>query len=96
MTQRVEGIAEEWDRVQESGSKRKQQTESSSKDTRKKARPSPAETVLSLIMRSRKGIDIATLRKKTGIEGRKMNAIIRGLKRNGKIRSVGRGIYLKA
>ena len=53
-------------------------------------------TVLAIIKRSRKGVDKATLIKKTGFEGRKIGDIIYRLKKQGTIKSAGRGIYVKA
>jgi len=53
-------------------------------------------TVLAIIKRSRKGIDKAALIKKTGFEGRKIGDVIYRLKKQGKIKSAGRGIYVKA
>ena len=53
-------------------------------------------TVLAVIKRSRKGVDVATLRNKTGFEGRKISCIVQRFKRGGKIKSGGRGIYVKA
>ena len=55
-----------------------------------------ADTVLAIIKRSRNGIDEATLRNKTGFEGRKVRDIIYKLKKKGKIKSEQKGIYVKA
>jgi ElaB/YqjD/DUF883 family membrane-anchored ribosome-binding protein len=54
------------------------------------------ETVLAIIKRSRKGVDKATLIKKTRFKGRKIGDVIYRLKKQGKIKSTGRGIYVKA
>ncbi len=53
-------------------------------------------TVLAIIKRSRKGVDKATLIKKTRFKGRKIGDVIYRLKKQGKIKSAGRGIYVKA
>jgi len=63
---------------------------------KKPTRVSASETVLAIIKRSRKGIDKATLRNKTGFEGRKIGDIIYRLKKQGKIKSEPKGIYVKA
>jgi len=42
------------------------------------------------------GGDVATLKEKTGFEGRTVNNVIYRLKKEGKIKSSGRGIYVKA
>ena len=63
---------------------------------KKPTRVSATDTVLAIIKRSRKGVDKTTLKNKTGFEGRKIGDIIYRLKKEGKIRSAGRGIYVKA
>lgn len=57
---------------------------------------SDSDTVLAIVKRYKKGVDGATLRKKTGFEGRKMRDIIYRLKKRGKIKTVDKGVYLKA
>lgn len=64
--------------------------------TKKAANVSASDTVLALIRKSRKGIDTATLRKKTGFDDNKMRGIVYRLKDKGKIKSGGRGVYIKA
>ncbi len=54
------------------------------------------DTVLAIIKRNRKGIDTATLKKKTGFKVRSVENIIYRLKKEGKIKSAGRGLYVKA
>ena len=63
---------------------------------KKPAKLSASGTVLAIIKRSRKGIDTATLEKKTGFKGRKIGDIIYRLKKQGKIKSVRYGLYVKA
>jgi len=55
-----------------------------------------ADTVLSVIKRSRKGVDADTLRKKTGLEGRKIWDITYRLKKQGKINKDRKGLFVKA
>ena len=55
-----------------------------------------ADTVLTIIKKSRKGVDKATLRDKTGFEGRKIRDIIYKLKKQGKIKTEGKGLCVKA
>jgi len=66
------------------------------KATKKPVKVSAAATVLAVIKRSRKGVDVATLRKKTGFESRKISGIVQRFKKEGKIKNSGKGIYLKA
>jgi hypothetical protein len=57
---------------------------------------SSSDTVLVIIKSSRKGVDKATLRNKTGFEGRKIRDLIYRLKKQGKIKTEGKGLYIKA
>jgi len=57
---------------------------------------SDSDMVLAIITRSKRGVDGATLRKKTGFEGRKIRDIVYRLKKRGKIKVEGKGVYLKA
>jgi len=53
-------------------------------------------TVEKIIRRSRKGIDIASLKQKTGFDERKIYNALQRLKKQGKIKNVSRGVYLRA
>lgn len=64
--------------------------------TKKVKSPSATETVLKIIMRSKKGVNTATLQKKTGYNSRKIWDIVHRAGKEGKIKKVGRGIYIKA
>ena len=66
------------------------------KVTKKPVKVSAAATVLAVIKRSRKGVDVATLRKKTGFESRKISGIVQRFKKEGKIKNSAKGIYVKA
>ena len=61
-------------------------------------RPARKETaidaVFGIIKRSRKGIDTASLKDKTGFEGRKIRDLIYRLRKQGRIKTTGRGVYL--
>ena len=63
---------------------------------KKPAKLSASGTVLAIIKRSRKGIDKATLIKKTGFEDRKIRDITYRLSKQGKIKTEPKGIYVKA
>ena len=54
------------------------------------------DTVLGFINRSKKGIDTAALIKKTGFNEKKIHNIVYKLKKQGKVKSEGKGVYLKA
>lgn len=53
------------------------------------------DTVLKIINRSKKGVDTPTLMKKTGFNEKKIHNIVYKLKKQGKVKSAGRGVYVK-
>ena len=54
-----------------------------------------ADTVFGFIKRYRKGVDVSTLMEKTGFNRRKIYDNVKILKKQGKIQSEGRGVYVK-
>jgi len=55
-----------------------------------------AETLFKVIKTHRKGVDISKLKDKTGIDKKIINKIASELRRQGKIKSLRRGFYVKA
>jgi len=53
------------------------------------------EAVLKIINRHRKGIDMSKLKDKAGLDAKKINRIVFQLRREGKIKSLRRGFYVK-
>jgi hypothetical protein len=62
---------------------------------KKPAKATAIDTVFTIIKSSKKGVDPATLRKKTGFDKKKIWNNINMLKKKGKIKSVDRGVYVK-
>ena len=54
------------------------------------------DTVLAVISRSRKGVDVDTIAKKTGFNKKQITNNLYKLKKAGKIKAVSRGVYTKA
>ncbi|MBW1743365.1 MAG: hypothetical protein JRJ47_08030, partial [Deltaproteobacteria bacterium] len=54
------------------------------------------DQVLNIIKRSKKGVDVPTLMKKTGFGETKIRNIVFNATKQGKIKRVGRGIYIAA
>lgn len=54
------------------------------------------EQILQIVRRSRKGVDVPTLKTKTGFQDKKVRNIIFRASKEGKIKKVGRGIYVRA
>jgi hypothetical protein len=64
---------------------------------RKKATAMTAtEQVLKIIGRSRKGVDVPKLKARTGFDDKKVRNIVFRASKEGKIKKVGRGIYVGA
>jgi hypothetical protein len=54
------------------------------------------DKVLSIISRSKKGVNTASLKKKTGFNDSKVRSIVFRLKKAGKVKAVTKGVYVKA
>ena len=66
------------------------------KGTAKKiAKLTAADSLFGIIKRYKKGTDVATLMKKTGFNRRKIYDNVKMLKKKGKIKSAGIGVYVK-
>ena len=78
--------------------KKKPVRKTTAKAPKKKAAspPTAVETLFSIISRSKKGIDVATLMKKTGYDRKKVSNVIYKLGKQGKIKSIDKGVYVKA
>ncbi|MCF8145988.1 MAG: hypothetical protein K9N21_18935 [Deltaproteobacteria bacterium] len=63
---------------------------------RKKAPATATDTVLSIIKRQKKGIDTAALKSKTDLDTKTIRNVIFRLKKQGKIQSTTRGVYMAA
>jgi hypothetical protein len=62
---------------------------------KKIAKLTAADTLFGIIKRFKKGTDVATLMKKTGFNRRKIYDNVKILKKQGKIRAAGIGVYVK-
>ncbi len=98
LTLRTENIVKRLDKLEKPKpvKKAKAKVKAKPKVTKKPVKVSAAATVLAIIKRSKKGVDVATLKNKAGIGSATVNSIIYRLKKKGKIKSGGRGIYVKA
>ncbi len=63
---------------------------------RRTAKLTATDKVLKIISKSKRGVDPPTLRKKTGFDDRKITNILHRAFKEGKIKRVGRGIYVGA
>jgi septal ring factor EnvC (AmiA/AmiB activator) len=62
----------------------------------KKTKVTDTDRVLNIIKRSKKGVGVPTLIKKTGFDDKKVRNIINRTLNQGKIKRVGRGVYVGA
>ncbi len=63
----------------------------------KKAKPATAaDTVLAIINRYKKGVNNAALMEKTGYNQKKISNLVFKLRKQGKVKSVAKGVYVKA
>ena len=63
---------------------------------KKPTKLSASDTVLAIIKRSKKGVDTVALRKKTGLKDTNIRTILYRLSKQGKIKTAGKGLYVKA
>jgi len=61
----------------------------------KKVKP-PFDTVVGIVRRSRKGVTVARIKEKTGFEDKQIRNFINKARRQGKIKSRNRGVYVKS
>ncbi|MEA1948601.1 MAG: hypothetical protein U9N83_15005 [Thermodesulfobacteriota bacterium] len=106
MAQGIEALAEKLDTITTSRVDEKDKAKparkapskpkkSSAKKAALKKPVTAAETVLKIINRSKKGVSPAIISEKTGFAPKKVHNIVYKLKKQGKIKSVGKGVYLK-
>ena len=103
MAQGMEKIAE---KIEESTPKKQAKAKPVRKAKKAPAKKTPAkktartgiasDAVLAVINRSKKGVNSATLAKKTGFDNKKIANIVFKLKKQGKVKSFIRGVYTKA
>ncbi len=97
LAQKTDKMIKRLEKLEKAQAAKKPKAKAAKKAIAKKpAKLSASGTVLAIVKRSRKGIDIATLEKKTGFKGRKISDIIFRLRKQGKIKSERKGIYVKA
>jgi predicted Rossmann fold nucleotide-binding protein DprA/Smf involved in DNA uptake len=67
------------------------------KATAKKAakQPTAADAVFGIIQRYKKGANMATINQKTGYDNKKIHNLVYKLKKQGKIRSETKGVYVR-
>ena len=57
--------------------------------------PTAVDTAFGIIKRYKKGVNIATIRQKTGYDAKKIHNLVYKLKKQAKIKSETKGVYVK-
>jgi len=65
------------------------------KQTVSAKQPTAVDTVLVTIRRSKKGVNISSIKQKTGYDNKKIHNLVYKLKKQGKIKSPTKGVYVK-
>ena len=63
---------------------------------KKSTQVTATDKILRIIKRSKKGVDVPTLKKKTGFDDKKVRNIVFRASKEGKIKKSGRGVYVGA
>ena len=102
LTRKTEQMAKRLDKLEKTPAAKKPKPKKSvkvksakMKVTKKAVKVTAIDAVLSVIGRSKKGVTTAQIKKKTGFEEKKVWNNINFLKRKGKVKSAGRGVYVK-
>jgi predicted Rossmann fold nucleotide-binding protein DprA/Smf involved in DNA uptake len=96
LTQMTDKIVKQLEKLDKAQALKKPKAKARKKVVGKKAKKTnPSDTVLAIIKRRKKGIDVATLEKRTGFKKNNLRAIIFRLRKKGEIKSEGKGLYVK-
>jgi len=97
LAQKTDKMIEQLQKLEKAQAAKKPKAKAVKKAVAKKpTRVSASETVLAIVKRSRRGVDKATLIKKTGFEDRKIRDITYRLRKQRKIKKDRKGLYVKA
>ena len=97
LAQKTEKMTKRLEKLEKAQAEKKPKAKAVKKAIAKKPkRVSVSETVLAIVKRSRKGVDTTALEKKTGFETKKIRDTIFRLRKQGKIKSERKGLYVKA
>ena len=96
LTQKAEKIAKKLEKLEKPQALKRPRSKAKKKPVIKKAKgKNHGDTVLTIFKRRKKGIDIATLKKMTGLKDNSIRSVIFRLRQKGEIKSEGNGLYVK-
>ena len=97
LTQKTEKMVNRLKKLDKAPAAKKPKAKAVKKAVAKKpVKLSASGTVLAIIKRSRKGVDTVALIKKTGLKDTNIRTILYRLSKQGKIKTEGKGLYVKA
>jgi len=97
LAQKTDRMIKQLERLEKAEAAKKPKAKAVKKTVAKKpAEMSAIETVLAIVKRSRKGINTATLEKKTGLKDNHIRTILYRLRKQGKIKRDREGLHVKA
>jgi predicted Rossmann fold nucleotide-binding protein DprA/Smf involved in DNA uptake len=94
LTAKAERIAKQLDALEEVQTTQTRSVKAPKPSAKMKVPETATEVVLGIINRHKKGIDTATLKKKTDFDTKTIRNVIFRLKKQGKVQSTTRGIYM--
>ena len=96
LTQKTEKIAKDLEKLEKPQALKRPRSKAKKKPVVKKAKgKNPGDTVLTIFKRRKKGIDVPTLKKMTGLKDNSLRSVIFRLRQKGEIKSEGNGLYVK-
>ena len=107
LTRKTEQMAKKVDKLEKAQAAKKRKPKAKAKTTKKApakkkgavkktAALTATDQAVKIIKRSKKGVDVPTLKKKTGFEDKKIRNILNRASKQGKFKRAGRGIYVGA
>ena len=94
LTEKNEKMVKALDKLEKVPTELKANAKSAGKRAVEKAKITATEQVVKIINKARDGIDVATLKIKTGFEDKKLRNILSKAFKDGKIMRAGRGTYV--
>ena len=96
LAQKTEKIVKKLETLEKTQTSKAPRPKAKKKPVVKKAKgKSPADTVLTIFKRRKKGIDVKTLKKMTGLKDSSLRGVIFRLREKGVIKSEGNGLYVR-
>ena len=95
LTLKSEKMVKALDRLEKVPTELKTKAKSAKKAAVEKAKLTATEQVVNIINKAKGGIDVATLKIKTGFEDKKIRNILAKAFKDGKIKRAGRGTYVE-